>query len=246
MWRGLACGPQHPRSPKDPAAWTKGSMGRHNEIDKKRSERAKLSLKGRGQQSPFELPLPIKAPHHRSLIDTLIERHVSGEESEHKHELAESPPNIAGTAQEHPGSFPLFSKEILRGPKRLHTHVLFGKKLPITQDICYTGNLLHSSCWQELFCVIRVPPNGTFCDDNYTEESLGIHFPIAHTSFTQTNYFRIICVIISGLIALEAQRVVSFTILIYCRNAPCAGTIIYGGLSAECKFGSCLSKQLSF
>ena len=32
---------------------------------------------------------------------------------------------------------------------------------------------------------------------------LGINFPIARTSVTQTNCFRIICVIISGLIVLH-------------------------------------------
>ena len=55
--------------------------------------------------------------------------------------------------------------------------------------------------WQDLFCVIRVPMkvfsvNAPIAHIN----CLGINFPIAHTSVTHKNCFRIICVIISGRI----------------------------------------------
>ena len=34
--------------------------------------------------------------------------------------------------------------------------IILGINFPITQDICYA-----CPCWQELFCVIRVPRSGT-------------------------------------------------------------------------------------
>ena len=53
--------------------------------------------------------------------------------------------------------------------------------------------------WQELFCVIRVPMKVFSVNAPITHMNcLGINFPIAHTSVTQKNCFRIICVIISG------------------------------------------------
>ena len=96
------------------------------------------------------------------------------------------------------------------GPKLLHYITLFvrnsfpnyygaqnyyiGKQFPD-----YAGHLLYRAFWQEFFCVIRglfkvlsvnVPITHINC--------LGINFPIAHTSATQKNCFRIICVILSG------------------------------------------------
>ena len=46
------------------------------------------------------------------------------------------------------------------------------------------------------------PSQGTFCECQLIKKSLGINLPIAHTSVTQKkrNCFRIVCVIISGLI----------------------------------------------
>ena len=55
-----------------------------------------------------------------------------------------------------------------------HVRVYYG-----SQDDCndleinflnYTGHQLHRAFWQELFCVIRAPPNCTFCAHaNYTD-----------------------------------------------------------------------------
>ena len=39
-----------------------------------------------------------------------------------------------------------------------------------------TGHLLHRVFWQELSCVIRVPPQGTFCERQFHKSSLGIKF----------------------------------------------------------------------
>ena len=51
------------------------------------------------------------------------------------------------------------------------------------------------------YCVIRVPVKVFSVNAPITHiNCLGITFPITHTAVTQKNCFRIICVIISGLI----------------------------------------------
>ena len=93
------------------------------------------------------------------------------------------------------------------GPKMiLHTFLLFGNYLPN-----YTGHLLHRAFWQEFFCVIGRLHNVLSVQVPITHiNCLRINFPITHTSVTQKNCFRIICVIISGLIVDHGQIFVSF------------------------------------
>ena len=75
------------------------------------------------------------------------------------------------------------------GPKMItHTCYYLGLHFPNAQDICYT----------EL--AGKVPPDGAFCERDSHKMFLGINFPIARAFFTQKRYFRIICVIMSGLI----------------------------------------------
>ena len=61
--------------------------------------------------------------------------------------------------------------------------------------------------WQEFFCVIRAPVKGILKAPITHINWLGINFPIARTSVTQKNCFRIICVIISGRIVLKVVSV---------------------------------------
>ena len=71
----------------------------------------------------------------------------------------------------------------------------------------YTGHLLHRAFWQELICVIRGLHRVLSVEVSITHiYCLGINFPIARTFVTQKNCFRIICVIISGLI-VHALRI---------------------------------------
>ena len=71
---------------------------------------------------------------------------------------------------------------------RAHTFIIW----ELTSNC--TGHMLHRALWQELICVIRPP-----C----THELSRNYFPIACTSVTQKKCFRIVCVIISGLIVVE-------------------------------------------
>ena len=95
------------------------------------------------------------------------------------------------------------------GPKMItHTFLLFGNSFPNC-----TGHLLHKAFWQELFCVIRRLHKVLSVNAPITHiNCLGINFPITCTSITQKNHFRIICVIISGLIVVaisECETVLS-------------------------------------
>ena len=77
-----------------------------------------------------------------------------------------------------------------------HKFLLFGNYFPN-----YTGHLLHRAFWQEFFCVIRGLRKVLSVNLPITHiNCLGINFPITRTFVTQKNCFRIICVIISGLI----------------------------------------------
>ena len=90
-----------------------------------------------------------------------------------------------------------FHREALQG----------GATLMITQAFCYlpsyTGQLLPRAFWQELICVIRCLHKVPSVDVLITHMNcLGINFPTTRTFVTQKNCFRIISVIISGLIVI--------------------------------------------
>ena len=103
--------------------------------------------------------------------------------------------------QNHPfGNHPF---GFLRKKNRAHTHILlFGNQLP-----SYTGHLLHRAFWQEFFCVfgrfrkVLSAVNAPITHINRLE----LIFSIAHTSVTQKIRFRIVSVMISGLIEFCAS-----------------------------------------
>ena len=65
----------------------------------------------------------------------------------------------------------------------------------------YSLKLLHSECTPEVFCVIQGLHKVLSVNVQITQiNCLGMNCPIAHTSVTQKNCFRIIYVIISRLI----------------------------------------------
>ena len=71
----------------------------------------------------------------------------------------------------------------------------------------YTGHLLQRAFWQEFFCVFGRLHKALSWNMPITHVNcLGINFPIARTSVTQNNCFRVICVIISGLIVSVWHR----------------------------------------
>ena len=101
----------------------------------------------------------------------------------------------------------------------------------------YTGHLLHMAFLQEFFCVIRAPMKVLSVNVPIAHiNCLGMNFPITHTSVTQKNCFRIICVIISGLI------VISFTDTnfglktnYFCNHLGYNGIFVESGHGEDCK-----------
>ena len=96
---------------------------------------------------------------------------------------------------------------VLRGPKWLHTHFYyFGINFSIAQDICYTG-LSGWNCFVSFGAFIR-----------YFLWTCQLHTLIVwdlifrlhtHTSVTQKSCFRIICVIMLGLIVIVTSTIAS-------------------------------------
>ena len=97
------------------------------------------------------------------------------------------------------------------GPKMV-THIFYC--LVINFQLHRT--LLHKAFWQDSFCVIwrlhkvlsaSAPSTYTNC--------LGINLPMTRTSVTQNNCFRIICVVISGLIVFFASRSIFYFLRLF-------------------------------
>ena len=107
--------------------------------------------------------------------------------------------------------------------------------------------MLHSVFWQELFCVIR----GRLHEVHSVKapithiDCLGINVPIARTSVTQKNCFRILCVIIWGPIALSKQYSTHFLIPSDQKTLPTRNQKLTCLFHESCKLDSCWVRAAS-